>query len=208
MQLLDWTANKSSAVGRLLLLSGLGGVLAAAIALPVVAATGILVRNTSDKFTTLSMDASGLPQRSEIFDREGNLITSVYGVDLGKGMSFTGIDRQPVAYNQISPYMVQAITAIEDDRYWTHGALDVKGTLRALMNDLRHQPVQGGSTIAHRLVDSQVASGSQGQVGVGKWQPPAASRAARTRTVRRERTRAPIGGEQRRRACGGAVRPG
>ena len=31
-------------------MSGLGGVLAAAIALPVVAATGILVRNTSDKF--------------------------------------------------------------------------------------------------------------------------------------------------------------
>ena len=51
--------------------------------LPVVAATGILVRNTSDKFTTLSLDASSLPQRSEIFDRDGNLITSVYGVDLG-----------------------------------------------------------------------------------------------------------------------------
>ena len=152
MQLLDWTANKSSAVGRLLLLSGLGGVLAAAIALPVVAATGILVRNTSDKFTTLSMDPSALPQRSEIFDRLGNPITSVYGVDLGKGMSFTGIDRQPVTYNQISPYMVQAITAIEDDRYWTHGALDVKGTLRALVNDLRHQPVQGGSTIAQQYV--------------------------------------------------------
>jgi hypothetical protein len=50
---LDWTANKSSAVGRLLLLSGLGGVLAAAMVLPVVAATGILVRNTSDKFTTV-----------------------------------------------------------------------------------------------------------------------------------------------------------
>jgi membrane peptidoglycan carboxypeptidase len=152
VQLLDWTANKSSAVGRLLLLSGLGGVLAAAIALPVVAATGILVRNTSDKFTTLSMDTSALPQRSEIFDRTGNLITSVYGVDLGKGMAFTGIDRQPVAYNQISPYMVQAITAIEDDRYWTHGALDVKGTLRALVNDLRHQPVQGGSTIAQQYI--------------------------------------------------------
>jgi membrane peptidoglycan carboxypeptidase len=152
VQLLDWTANKSSAVGRLLLLAGLGGVLAAAIVLPVVAATGILVRNTSDKFTTLSMEASSLPQRSEIFDREGNLITTVYGVDIGTGMSFTGIDRQPVAYNQISPYMIQAITAIEDDRYWTHGAIDVKGTLRALMNDLRHQPVQGGSTIAQQYV--------------------------------------------------------
>ena len=41
-------------------MSGLGGVLAAAMALPVVAATGILVRNTADKFTTLSIDASSL----------------------------------------------------------------------------------------------------------------------------------------------------
>ncbi len=152
MQLLDWTANKTSAIGRLLLISALGGVLAAAMVLPVVAATGILVRNTSDKFTTLSLSASSLPQRSEIFDREGNLITYVYGVDLGPGMTYTGIDRQPVSYSQISPNMTKAIVAIEDDRYWTHGAIDLKGTVRALVNDLRHQPVQGGSTIAQQYV--------------------------------------------------------
>ena len=120
--------------------------------LPVVAATGIAVRNTSDKFSTLSLTPSGLPQRSEIYDRTGGLITTVYGVDLGNGSSFIGLNRQPVGYNQISPYVVQAIVAIEDDRYWTHGAIDVKGTLRALVNDLRHQPVQGGSTIAQQYV--------------------------------------------------------
>jgi len=134
-------------------MSALGGVLAAAMVLPVVAATGILVRNTADKFTTLSLPTgSNLPQRSEIFDRMGNLITYMWGVDLGTGMKYDGIDRQPVAYKQISPYMLQAIVAIEDDRYWTHGAIDVKGTLRALVNDLRHQPVQGGSTIAQQYV--------------------------------------------------------
>jgi membrane peptidoglycan carboxypeptidase len=152
VQLLDWTASKTSAVGRLLLVSGLGGVLAAAMVLPVVAATGIAVRNTSDKFSTLSLTPSGLPQRSEIYDRTGGLITTVYGVDLGSQMRYAGLNRQPVGYNQISPYMIQAIVAIEDDRYWTHGAIDVKGTLRALVNDLRHQPVQGGSTIAQQYV--------------------------------------------------------
>ena len=106
--------------------------------LPVVAATGILVRNTSDKFTTLSLSASTLPQRSEIFDRQGNLITNMYGVDLGPGKTYTGIDRQPVSYGQISPNMTKAIVAIEDDRYWSHGAIDLKGTVRALVNDLRH----------------------------------------------------------------------
>jgi membrane peptidoglycan carboxypeptidase len=152
-QLLQWTLKKSSAVGRLLFMSALGGVLAAAMVLPVVAATGILVRNTSDKFTTLTLStSSALPQRSEIFDRQGHLITYVYAVDLGPGRKFTGINRQPVPYGQISPYMLQAIVAIEDNRYWQHGAIDVKGTLRALVNDLRHQPVQGGSTIAQQYV--------------------------------------------------------
>ena len=67
MQLLNWTANKTNSVGRLILIACLGGVLAAAMALPVVAASGILVRNTADKFTTLSVNASSLPQRSEIY---------------------------------------------------------------------------------------------------------------------------------------------
>ncbi len=152
MQLLDWTASKTSAIGRLIVMAALGGVLAAAIALPVVAASGILVRNTADKFTALTVDASSLPQRSAIFDRQGNLITYVYGVDLGKGRTYTGINRAPVAYGKISPNMRKAIVAIEDDRFWAHGALDVKGTFRALVNDLEHKPIQGGSTLEQQYV--------------------------------------------------------
>jgi membrane peptidoglycan carboxypeptidase len=152
-QLLRWTAIKTSDIGRLLFMSALGGVLVAAMIVPVVAATGILVRNTSDKFTTLSLPTgSSLPQRSEIFDADGHLITSVYGVDLGPGMTYTGIDRQPVFYDQISPNMLKAIVAIEDDRFWQRGALDIKGTFRALVNDLEHKPIQGGSTIEQQYV--------------------------------------------------------
>lgn len=166
MQLVDWTArtaSKTSAVGRLLLISGLGGVLAAAMVLPVVAATGILVRNTSDKFTTLSLtSASGLPQRSEILDRDGKLIAYVYGVDLGPGTKYDGIDRQPVGYSRISPNMLKAIVAIEDDRYWQHGAIDLKGTIRAVVNDLQHKPVQGGSTIAQQYVKGVLVLSSLG----------------------------------------------
>jgi len=152
-QILRWTVNKTSSLSRLLILSALGGVLVAALVLPVVAATGILVRNTADKFTTLTLPTgSSLPQRSEIFDRQGNLITYVYGVDLGPGRTYSGLDRQPVGYNQISPNMLKAIVAIEDDRYWQRGALDIKGTVRALFNDLEHKPIQGGSTLEQQYV--------------------------------------------------------
>jgi membrane peptidoglycan carboxypeptidase len=152
VQLWNWIAGKTNSTGRLVLMAVLGGVLVAAMAMPVVAVSGILVRNTADGFTTLSVGSSGLPQRSAIYDSSGRLITYVYGLDMGTDMKYTGVNRQPVDFNQISPNMTTAIVAIEDDRFWQHGALDVKGTLRALVNDLEHKPVQGGSTLEQQYV--------------------------------------------------------
>ena len=127
---------------------------------PIVAATGILVRNTADRFTTISLTASGLPQRSQILDRYGHLLAYVYTVDMpyytdanaARAVLYTGLNRQPVTYSQINQNMVNAIVGIEDDRYWQHGAIDLKGTVRAAVTDLQHKQVQGGSTIAQQYV--------------------------------------------------------
>ncbi len=153
MQLLNRILGKTGLAGRLIIFSALGGVLVAAMVVPVVAATGIVVRNTADKFSTIAVDSDSLAQRSAIYDREGNLITYIWNVDLGSQMTYAnGIDRQPVNYDQISPNMLTAIVAIEDDRFWQHGALDVKGTIRALVNDIEHKPIQGGSTLEQQYV--------------------------------------------------------
>jgi hypothetical protein len=49
--------------------------------------------------------------------------------------------------------MVKAIVAIEDYRFYQHGALDLKGTLRALItNQANSGVVQGGSSITQQLV--------------------------------------------------------
>jgi membrane peptidoglycan carboxypeptidase len=152
--------TRTSVLGRLVAFAAVGGVLAAAMVVPVVAATGVLVRNEADKFTTLSLNTQGLPQRSEILDRNGHFLAYVYGVDVpyyntadsASALQYFGWDRQPVAYNQISPNMVNAAVAIEDSRYWEHGAIDLRGTIRAAVNDIQHKPVQGGSTIAQQYV--------------------------------------------------------
>src|SRR5689334_6036559 len=153
--------TRTSVLGRLVAFAAVGGVLAAAMVIPVVAATGVLVRNQADKFTTLSLDTQGLPQRSEILDRNGHLLTYVYSVDTfyypnahsASELNYTGgWNREPVTYDQISPNMANALVAIEDYRYWEHGAIDLRGTIRAAMNDLQHKPVQGGSTIAQQYV--------------------------------------------------------
>ncbi len=147
-------------LGRLVAFAAIGGVLAAAMVIPVVAATGVLIRNQADKFTTLSLSAQGLPQRSEILDRNGHLLAYVYGVDVpyyknatnASQLKYFGWDRQPVSYDQISTNMVNALVGIEDSRYWEHGAIDLRGTIRAAVNDLQHKAVQGGSTIAQQYV--------------------------------------------------------
>jgi len=137
-------AGKVGVVAQLVGLAAAGGGLVAALAIPTVSVTGIAVRNMSTKFNTLSTPELGqLPVRSEILDRHGNLIAYYYG---------RGIDRVPVSYAQIAPVMRQAIVAIEDSRFYQHGALDFKGTVRALVNNLQHQAVQGGSTLAQQYV--------------------------------------------------------
>ena len=160
VQLGETIFTRTSVLGRLVAFAAVGGVLAAAMVVPVVAATGVLVRNEANKFTSLSMNAQGLPQRSEIFDRYGHFLAYVYGVDVpyytgaynASALKYFGWDRQPVSYSQIAPNMVNALVGIEDSRYWEHGAIDLRGTIRAAVNDLQHKPVQGGSTIAQQYV--------------------------------------------------------
>src|SRR6478609_7851410 len=162
VQRVETIFTRTSVLGRLVAFAIAGGVLAAAMVIPVVAATGVLVRNEANKFTTLSLNTNGLPQRSQILDRNGHLLAYVYGVDVPYYKSATnasvlhyfGWDRQPVSYDQISPNMVNAVVAIEDSRYWQHGAIDLRGTIRAAVNDLQHKPVQGGSTIAQQYVEN------------------------------------------------------
>ena len=53
--------------------------------------------------------------------------------------------------------MRKAIVAIEDSRFYQHGAIDVRGTLRAVVYDLEHKQVQGGSH-AHPAVREERAT--------------------------------------------------
>jgi len=155
VQRVETIFTRTSVLGRLVAFAIAGGVLAAAMVIPVVAATGVLVRNEADKFTTLSLSSAGLPQRSQILDRYGHLLAYVYSVDApynGDNLHYFGWDREPVGYDQMSSNVVNAVVAIEDSRYWEHGAIDLRGTIRAAVNDFQHKPVQGGSTIAQQYV--------------------------------------------------------
>lgn len=125
-------------------ISVVAGLLVAAIALPLVGGVGMVSRQVSDTFDNLQVPAlAQLPSRSEILDTNGRVIADYYP---------NHIYRVPVSYNQISSYMRQAIVAIEDDRFYQHGALDFRGSLRALVADFTGGQVEGGSTLAQQYV--------------------------------------------------------
>ena len=53
----------------------------------------------------------------------------------------------------IAPIMRQAIVSVEDQRFFEHKGIDVRGVARALWQDVRHQQiVEGGSTITQQFV--------------------------------------------------------
>src|SRR4249919_3198427 len=61
--------------------------------------------------------------------------------------------RVPVDTEDIAPIMRQAIVATEDQRFFDHDGIDVRGIARALWADVRSQAiVEGGSTITQQFV--------------------------------------------------------
>ena len=120
------------------------GLLSAVAALPVIGVAGVAAKNAAQTFNDLPVAGLGqVPSKTRILDRTGKVIAIYYP---------RGIYRDPVRYNQIAPVMKKAIVAIEDYRFWKHGAFDLHGTLRAVYSDVSGNEVQGGSDIAQQYV--------------------------------------------------------
>jgi membrane peptidoglycan carboxypeptidase len=120
------------------------GVLVAGLAIPFAGVLGLGARQIADTVDNLpaAFDTGTLPQTTRILDADGNLITTLYDQN-----------RVYRPLSQISRTMTQAIVSIEDYRFYQHGAIDLKGTLRAFVtNEANNGVVQGGSSITQQLV--------------------------------------------------------
>ncbi len=124
--------------------SVLAGAVMAGIALPAAGALGLAAKGSVESFDELpaNLKTPPLSQRTTILDAEGGTIATVYSRD-----------RTVVDLKDISPYMQKAIVAIEDSRFYQHGAVDLKGVLRALNKNAQSGGVaQGASTLTQQLV--------------------------------------------------------
>lgn len=85
---------------------------------------------------TLRPDAS-----SQFLDDAGEVIYSAQSAE----------KRTPVELDQIPLHVQNCFIAIEDNRFYEHGGIDYRGTLRAAFMTLSGREVQGGSTITQQL---------------------------------------------------------
>lgn len=126
------------------------GVLVAGLAIPFAGLAGLAARDVSRTMDDLptELTVEPLAQKTTIVDGAGNTIASLYDEN-----------RVNVSLGQVSRTMVKAIVAIEDYRYYQHGALDLRGTLRALItNQASGATVQGGSSITQQMVKLTLVS--------------------------------------------------
>lgn len=124
--------------------SVLAGAVMAGIALPGAGALGLAAKGSVQSFDEIpdNLKSPQLSQRTTILDSRGQQIASIYSRD-----------RTVVDLKDISPYMQKAIVAIEDSRFYQHGAIDLKGVLRALNKNAQEGGVaQGASTLTQQLV--------------------------------------------------------
>ena len=124
--------------------SVLAGAVMAGIALPAAGALGLAAKGSVQGFDEIpdNLKSPALSQRTTILDNKGGQIATVYSRD-----------RTVVDLKDISPYMQKAIVAIEDSRFYQHGAVDLKGILRAVNQNAQNGGVaQGASTLTQQLV--------------------------------------------------------
>jgi membrane peptidoglycan carboxypeptidase len=136
--------SSTQQAAKFLGVSVLAGAVMAGIALPAAGALGLAAKGSVESFDELpaNLKTPPLSQRTTILDADGGRLATVYSRD-----------RTVVGLKDISPYMQKAIVAIEDSRFYQHGAIDLKGVLRALNKNAQSGGVaEGASTLTQQYV--------------------------------------------------------
>ncbi|AOP50576.1 transglycosylase domain-containing protein [Streptomyces lydicus] len=136
--------SKTQQAAKFLGVSVLAGAVLAGLALPAAGALGLAAKGSVEGFDEIpaNLKTPPLSQRTTIQDADGGEIAKVYSRD-----------RTVVGLKDMSPYIRQAIVAIEDARFYEHGAIDLKGILRAANKNAQSGGVsQGASTLTQQYV--------------------------------------------------------
>ncbi|MDR1808159.1 MAG: penicillin-binding protein [Propionibacteriaceae bacterium] len=136
--------NKPLSLLMLVGISVLAGALFAGLAVPFAALAGVSSSVVSDSVDALPAYLEVAPEamRTTIYLSNGAELAKLYDENREVLSSL----------DEISPIMRAAQVDIEDERFYEHGAMDARGTLRALLSNLGGGATQGGSSITQQYV--------------------------------------------------------
>ncbi|CAM3280295.1 Penicillin-binding protein 2D [Arthrobacter ulcerisalmonis] len=139
--------NTATTLGKILVFLGVSaicGVLVAGLLVPAAAVSGSAASGSIEFFDTLPAELKVDPpnQTTRILAADGSEIASLYKEN-----------RTKVSLDNISPFMKEAVIAVEDSRFYEHGGVDTTGILRALVATARGNK-QGASTITQQYVNN------------------------------------------------------
>lgn len=120
---------------------------------------GLILLGVFATAVTVAVLSQGLPSTEElqniyftestqILDREENLLYTIHGEE----------NREKVELEDISPYLIYATLAMEDQHFYEHHGFYPKRIIGALINNLSGRPVQGASTITQQFIKNTFLS--------------------------------------------------
>ena len=90
-----------------------------------------------------------LTESTLIMDREGNLLYAIHGEENRNSLDSLG---------EISPWLIDATIAIEDDAFYSHFGVDIPGLIKAVLSEVGIGTPRGGSTITQQFVKNTFLS--------------------------------------------------
>ncbi|MFE4194649.1 transglycosylase domain-containing protein [Paenarthrobacter sp. NPDC056912] len=123
--------------------STLCGVLISGLVVPVVAFTSTTVGGSIGFYESLpsQLDVDSPSLSSTVVSADGQHIATFYAEN-----------RVKVPLDEMSPFIREAIVAIEDNRFYEHAGVDAQGIIRALSSNLTKGTRQGASTLTQQYV--------------------------------------------------------
>ncbi|ALV46978.1 Membrane carboxypeptidase (penicillin-binding protein) [Arthrobacter alpinus] len=142
--------DTATTLGKLVAFLGISticGVLVAGLMVPAVALAGGTATSSISFFDDLpdEMKFETPALSSKILAADGSVMATFYDQN-----------RTEVPLDSISPFMQDAIVAVEDSRFYEHGGIDTRGLMRAVTSMAKGGGRQGASTITQQYVSNVI----------------------------------------------------
>ena len=147
-------SNRLSLLLQFIAVSAIAGIVGAGLAIPSVGVASVGAKNAADIFNSLpaELEERPLAEQSKMLASDGSVIARFYWQN-----------RKEVHIDDISQHMQDATVAVEDERFFKHGGVDLQGIFRALVHNTFSSSKQGGSTLTQQYVKNVLSENAHSQ---------------------------------------------